>query len=475
VPERLTASGHKGRFVLPSHASLTSLIDSHPSDSGEPAGDTASNETPRRRRVSDPAGIRFIEDAGLVENRDAAQVRTLDRIAHLAAVATRATIAQINLVTEAEQIPVAVYVDPSRATSDDAAADSIWHRTVDVNASFYQPGLDDPAPIAVDDTRTHPLTRDNRGHANERIRSYAAARITTPAGAVLGAVCVIDFAPREWSAADVTAIVECAALAGEELASHVSHVAAERSRVVAERAQSDAEAASRAKSEFLAVMSQELRTPLNAIGGYAELLEMGVRGPISAQQREDLRRIQLSQRHLLALINEVLNYTSLEQGTTRFNFTTVGVRDALVEAEGVIAPQVRAKVLFLSLGDVRRDLVVTADVEKVREILTNLLSNAVKFTGAGGRIDVTCDATRTEVRIRVRDTGIGIPADKLEVIFEPFVQVRADLTRTVEGAGLGLAISRALARGQGGDLAVESVVGSGSTFTLTLPRAKKSA
>jgi len=99
----------------------------------------------------------------------------------------------------------------------------------------------------------------------------------------------------------------------------------------------------------------------------------------------------------------------------------------------------------------------------------------VKFTGAGGRIDVTCDATRTEVRIRVRDTGIGIPADKLDVIFEPFVQVRADLTRTVEGAGLGLAISRALARGQGGDLAVESVVGSGSTFTLTLPRAKKSA
>ena len=115
---------------------------------------------------------------------------------------------------------------------------------------------------------------------------------------------------------------------------------------------------------------------------------MGVRGPISAQQREDLRRIQLSQRHLLLLINEVLNYTSLEQGTTRFNLTTVGVRDALVEAEGVIAPQVRAKVLFLSLGDVRRDLVVTADVEKVREILTNLLSNAVKFTGAGGRVDV---------------------------------------------------------------------------------------
>ena len=429
--------------------------------------------TPRRRRVSDPVGIRFISDAGLVDDLQAVPVRALDRIAHLAALATRAAIAQINLVTEAQQIPVAVFVDPVRATPADTAADSLWHRTVDLDAAYYQPDATDSEPVAVEDTRTHPLTRDARASTVARVRSYAAARLTTPSGAVLGTVCVADFTPRQWSSDELSALVECAALAGEELASHVSHVAAERSREVAERAQSDAEAASRAKSEFLAVMSHELRTPLNAIGGYAELLEMGVRGPISAQQREDLRRIQLSQRDLLTLINEVLNYTSLEQGTTRYDLTAVGVRDALVEAEGVIAPQVRAKVLFLSLGDVRRDLAVTADVEKVREILTNLLSNAVKFTGAGGRIDVTCDATRTEVRIRVRDTGIGILPDKLEVIFEPFVQVRAHLTRTVEGAGLGLAISRALARGQGGDLTVESTIGMGSTFTLTLPRATK--
>jgi signal transduction histidine kinase len=425
--------------------------------------------------VSDPEGIRFIEDAGLVEELEAAPVRALDRIAHLAAIATRAAIAQINLITEDQQIPIAVFVDPTRATAADAARDAIWHRTADLNASYYQPDAKDTGPVAVGDTRTHPLTRNARSAAMDRVRSYAAARLATPSGAVVGTVCVIDFAPRQWSSDELAALVECAALAGEELASHVSRAAAERSRVDAERAQSDAEAASRAKSEFLAVMSHELRTPLNAIGGYAELLEMGVRGPLSAQQREDLRRIQLSQRHLLLLINQVLNYTSLEQGTARFNLGTVGVRDALVEAEGVIAPQVRAKVLFLSLGDVRRDLAVTADVEKVREILTNLLSNAVKFTGAGGRVEVSCDATRSEVRIRVRDTGIGIPPDRLEAIFEPFGQGRADLTRTVEGAGLSLAISRALARGQGGDLTVESTVGEGSTFTLTLPRARKSS
>jgi signal transduction histidine kinase len=454
---------------------VTSILESQPSDSGEDAAGASSEGTPLSRRVSDPAGIRFIEDAGLVDNSQAAPVPTLDRIARLAALATRAPIAQINLVTEAEQIPVAVFVDAARATAADTAVDSIWHRTVDVESLYYLPNPDASEPIAVPDTHATVAAPGTRSETGDRVRSYAAARLSTPSGAVLGTVCVIDFAPREWTAHELAALVECAALAGEELASHVSYAAAERSRAVAERAQSDAEAASRAKSEFLAVMSHVLRTPLNAIGGYAELLEMGVRGPISAQQREDLRRIQLSQRHLLALINQVLNYTSLEQGTTRFDLTTVGVRDALIEAEGVIAPQVRAKVLFLSLGEVRRDLAVTADVEKVREILTNLLSNAVKFTGAGGRIDVTCDATKTEVRIRVRDTGIGIPADKLEAIFEPFVPVRMDLTRTIEGAGLGLAISRALARGQGGDLTVESTVGSGSVFTLTLPRAKKPA
>jgi signal transduction histidine kinase len=450
---------------------VSSLIVSEPFENG---GHGSPDEQPRPPRVSDPAGLRFISDAGLIENTGTTPVPTLDRIARLAALATHAPIAQINLITEEEQIPVAVFLDPEKTSETDRAPDAIWRRTISLHAAYYQPGATDIGPVAVEDTRTNALTRDARGIAFENVRSYAAARLVTPTGAVLGTVCVMAFAPRAWSPSDLAVLGECAALAGEELASHVSHVEAERSREVAERAQSDAEAASRAKSEFLAVMSHELRTPLNAIGGYAELLEMGIRGPISTQQREDLRRIQLSQRHLLTLINEVLNYTSLEQGTTRFDLTRVGVRDALVEAEGVIAPQVRAKVLFLSLGDVRRDLAVVADVEKVREILTALLSNAVKFTDAGGRIDVTCQATPDTVRIRVRDTGVGIAPDNLEMIFEPFVQIRDDLTRTGEGAGLGLAISRALARGQGGDLTVESTVGAGSTFTLTLPRATTS-
>jgi PAS domain S-box-containing protein len=245
----------------------------------------------------------------------------------------------------------------------------------------------------------------------------------------------------------------------------------EKARAEAEAARAEAEAANRAKSEFLAVMSHELRTPLNAIGGYAELLEIGIRGPVTPVQREDLRRIQTSQRHLLGLINEVLNYAKLETGTVHFDLADVPVHEALAAAESLVAPQARARGLALVVLDGADALSVRADAEKLRQILVNLLSNAVKFTDAGGRIEISCLCEDGRVRVCVRDTGIGIPAEKLDAIFDPFVQVRADLTRTHEGTGLGLAISRDLARGMGGEISVESAPGTGSTFTLTLPAA----
>ena len=230
-----------------------------------------------------------------------------------------------------------------------------------------------------------------------------------------------------------------------------------------------AEEANRVKSEFLATMSHELRTPLNAIGGYAELLEMGVRGPISDRQREDLRRIQASQRHLLGLINEVLNYAKLETGAVQYEVSDVGARGVLASAEALVAPQAGAKGLRLEVSPCSEALKVRADAEKLLQILANLLSNAVKFTPAGGRVSLWCGVVEGAVHFRVTDTGIGVPADKLGAIFEPFVQVRSDLTRTAEGTGLGLAISRDLARAMDGELVAESVVGQGSTFTLTLP------
>ncbi|HEX2716347.1 MAG TPA: ATP-binding protein [Gemmatimonadaceae bacterium] len=235
-------------------------------------------------------------------------------------------------------------------------------------------------------------------------------------------------------------------------------------------ARREAEAANRAKSEFLAIMSHELRTPLNAIGGYAELMEMGLRGPVTDAQREDLRRIQQSQTHLLGLINEVLNYTRIETGTVRYHVADVPVAALIASSEALVMPQLRAKGLDYEFGGCDPMLTVRADPEKLRQVVLNLLGNAIKFTDRGGRIAVACRAADDVVFVDVADTGIGIPSEKLDVIFDPFVQVNPALTRIQEGVGLGLAISRDLARGMGGDLTVASTVGQGSTFTLAIPR-----
>jgi PAS domain S-box-containing protein len=235
-------------------------------------------------------------------------------------------------------------------------------------------------------------------------------------------------------------------------------------------ARTRADEANQAKSAFLAAMSHELRTPLNAIGGYADLVAMGVRGPVTEEQREDLERIKRSQKHLLGIINDILNFSRVEAGQATYQCSPVPLHEVITGVGHMVEPQAKAKGLTLEALDCPPDVIAWADKSKVEQILLNLLSNAVKFTNEG-KITVECTFDSNEhVDITVVDSGVGIEQDQLEQIFEPFVQVGRSLTQAHEGTGLGLAISRDLARAMNGDVTVTSEVGKGSRFTLELPR-----
>jgi PAS domain S-box-containing protein len=238
-----------------------------------------------------------------------------------------------------------------------------------------------------------------------------------------------------------------------------------------------AAAANRAKSEFLASMSHELRTPLNAILGYTSLLADGITGPVIPAQQEQLLRIRASATHLLGLIDEVLSFSRLEAGREQLSMNDVDVGSVLEEAAALVRPMAAAKQLPLEIvppDAVGGPLHVQSDVLKLRQILVNLLTNAVKFTDHGS-VTLSARAEADDVVFTVADTGIGIPPSHLEHVFDAFWQVEQAASRRVGGTGLGLSVTRRLARLLGGDVSVTSTPGQGSTFVVRLPRASRPA
>ena len=245
---------------------------------------------------------------------------------------------------------------------------------------------------------------------------------------------------------------------------------AQQQAIADARRVAEAESANVAKSDFLTAMSHELRTPLNAIGGYTDLLSLGLGGPVTPQQMEYLERIRHSQQHLLGIISDLLNYSRIEAGQIVYEVVPLVVSKVIDTVMTLVEPQALAKGVFLERENSDGGGAAIGDHSKVDQIMLNLLSNAIKFTEGGGKVTVGTSFTEDTASISVADTGCGIPVDKHEVIFEPFVQLGRSLSSAHEGTGLGLSISRDLARAMNGDLTVTSVQGAGSTFTLTLPR-----
>jgi signal transduction histidine kinase len=243
---------------------------------------------------------------------------------------------------------------------------------------------------------------------------------------------------------------------------------AEKARNEAELARSEAERANNSKTDFLAVMSHELRTPLTAIMGYEELLSDGITGPVTELQRQQLGRINASARHLLGLIDEILTFARVDIGRERVRWEAMSINHTIADAAALVEPMAAAKSIDFIVDLLEEDESIQTDGTKLRQMLVNLLSNGIKFT-ENGEVRVSCLVNSGVLELRIADTGVGISAENIEEVFEPFWQAEQSTTRKTGGTGLGLSVTRKLARLLGGDVSVASRLGTGTTFLLTLP------
>ena len=243
---------------------------------------------------------------------------------------------------------------------------------------------------------------------------------------------------------------------------------AEKARSEAEVARAEAERANNSKTDFLAVMSHELRTPLTAIMGYEELLSDGITGPVTELQRQQLGRINASARHLLGLIDEILTFARVDVGRERIRWESMSVNHTVADSAALVEPMAAAKSIDFIVDLLEEDQAIQTDGTKLRQMLVNLLSNGIKFT-ENGEVRISCAVSDGVLEVSIADTGVGIPAENIEEVFELFWQAEQTATRKTGGTGLGLSVTRKLARLLGGDVTVASRVGMGTTFLLTLP------
>jgi len=416
---------------------------------------TFSRDVTRRKR--EEQGAKLLSEASRVLQSTLDYERTLDAVARLA-VGDMSDWCAVDLVDSDGTIRqvVVAHVDEDRIK---------WARELNKR---YPPDYSGPAGVGhviktglpeiypeITDEMLAAAARDEDHLGLMRELSFKSALVVPmiARGRTLGALTLVSTdMGRRYGDEDVTLAMEVATRA----ALAIDNAQLYRSAL----------AASEAKSAFLATMSHELRTPLNAIIGYQSLLKEGIEGPLNDSQIAHLSRIRASANHLLGLIDEVLTFSRVEAGKEVVQREDISLRSIVNEAITMIAPLADLKGLSLRAeGD---EVLLFTDASKVRQILLNLLSNAVKFTD-GGQIVIRSHSDGEKVEVSVTDTGIGIASENRERIFDPFWQVEQRSTRKVGGTGLGLSVSRTLARLVGGDVRVESELGKGSTFILTLP------
>ncbi len=396
---------------------------------------------------------------------DTAEEEPFDRIARLASSMLGAPIATVTLIDSDRQFYKSALGLPEPVKSE---------RETPLDLSFCRHTVALGTPLVIADTRKDERVNLMPSVTEYGILAYAGVPLILDESAI-GTLCVMDITPRQWTDEQVGVLRDLGAMVMTEIELRTTVADLDLAVAAAEAARKEAERANLAKSEFVAMMSHDLRTPLNAIGGYRQLLELGVHGPVNEGQLQALSRIKRAQDHLSYLISEVMDFARLESGSVSLDLSDVSVESVLNGLEELIRPQLDEKQLTYVFAGGSLSTRMLADSEKVVRILTNLLTNAIKFTEPGGTITLGWVPGGEFVCITVTDSGIGIPADQIESVFEPFVQVPGQKKMNPQGVGLGLAIGRKLARLMGGELTASAAPLKGTTFSMTMPRAESTA
>ena len=409
------------------------------------------------RAVRNPQRLAMVESIGLL---DTATEEPYDRISRIASRVMSAPIATVTLIDRDRQFYKACVGIPEPLSTS---------RETSLDYSFCKHTIALGTPLVIADTLQDRRVAEIPSVTQFNVRAYAGVPLLI-SGQAVGTLCVMDLRPRSWTDLEVDTLIDLAATVMTEIKLRMTVGELEVMSDVAGVARAEAEQANRAKGEFLAMISHDLRTPLNAIGGYCDLLELGIQGPVTDGQRDMLVRIKTAQKHLESLITEVLTFSQLEAGTETLTLADVSLESVLHEVQSLVRPQLDAKELeFVYRGTGAAEL-VTADEGKLKRIMVNLLTNAIKFTPRYGHVTLAARVDGSHIVIAVQDTGVGIATDRIDTIFEPFVQLPGQKAMNPDGVGLGLSIGRRLARAMNGSLTATSAPGEGTSFELALPR-----